>query len=760
MSHALYRLGRFAAHRPWRVIGIWLVLAVAVSAASAAAGRQLDDSIAVPGLDSQEATDLLSRAGSADAGLTAHIVATPDDPGTTFFDSEDARADLAAIHRRVAAVPNVISATDPAAAFAEGSDIATASGMVSPDGRVALVSLQYPVQELLSANDVERLKDAVEAERVGSHLQIEMGGDLLFAFEQPETGTNEIIGLVAAVLILLVAFGSFIAMGLPIGMAIFGLAISITSMSLLTHLVAIPSWSTQIGSMVGLGVGIDYALFLVSRHRELLGRGASVQEAAGRAVATAGLAVVFAGGTVVIAILGLAVAGIPFVTNGGIAISVIVATMVLASITLLPAFLGLAGHRIERSVLRRRHPLRSTTPHSSVSPRWQRWGTHVSAHAAPYAVGVVVMLLALSAPVLSLRLGFPDDGTLPESRTERRAYDLVADGFGAGVNGPLLIAVETHDDADVLGALEAAIAADHGIAAVAPAEVGAAGVATIVAIPTTSPQDAATLETVKRLRSEVLPDALGTSPARAHIGGATATWGDLGDRVEERLALFIAAVVVLSFVLLLIVFRSILVPLKAAFMNLLSIGAAYGVMVMIFQWGWGKELIGLEGPVPIIPFIPMFMFAILFGLSMDYEVFLLSRVREAHVATGDNERSVIHGIASTARVITSAALIMIAVFFAFAFADDPSIKMFGIGLATAVLVDATVVRLILVPATMKLLGEANWWLPAWLDRILPTVDIDGAAGEHAWPAGDLPEGDDAVVDLDADPPRPLVASSR
>jgi RND superfamily putative drug exporter len=413
------------------------------------------------------------------------------------------------------------------------------------------------------------------------------------------------------------------------------------------------------------------------------------------------------------------------VTNGGVAISVIVLTMVIASITLLPAFLGLAGHRVNGRRARRR----SASHGPALTSNWQRWGAHVSGHAAIYAIGVTVLLLALTAPVLALRLGFPDEGTLPESRTERRAYDLVADGFGPGTNSPLLIAVATAGDESVVEPLRAAIEADPGIAAVAPATIDSgAGVATLAAFPTTSPQDAATLATIKRLRSDVFPPVLAGSSAKAHVGGATATWGDMGDRVKERLPLFILAVTLLSFVLLMVVFRSVLVPLKAAALNLLSIGAAYGVMVMVFQWGWGMGLIGLEATVPIIPFIPMFMFAIVFGLSMDYEVFLLSRVREEYLATGDNDRSVIHGIASTARVITSAALIMISVFLAFALGDDPSTKMFGIGLATAVFVDATIVRMVLVPATMKLMGDANWWIPGWLDRLLPAIDIDGEAG--------------------------------
>ena len=340
---------------------------------------------------------------------------------------------------------------------------------------------------------------------------------------------------------------------------------------------------------------------------------------------------------------------------------------------------------------------------------------------------MTVLLLALTAPVLAIRLGTPDQGTLPESRTERRAYDLVADGFGAGINGPLVIAVDISQDGTVVEPLAAAIAADPGVVAVAPPEVNAeAGVATIVAFPVTSPQDDATVETIERLRAETLPSVLDDSPARAHIGGQTASFADLAGKITERLPWFIAAVIGLSFVLLTLVFRSVLVPLKAAILNLLSIGAAFGVLVAVFQWGWGKGLIGLEDTVPIVSFVPLFMFAVLFGLSMDYEVFLLSRVREEYLVSGDNDSSVIHGIAGTARVITSAALIMISVFGGFVFGTDPTIKMFGLGLAVAIFVDATIVRIVLVPATMKLMGDANWWMPAWLDRLLPTIDIEGA----------------------------------
>ena len=736
MSAVLYRIGRFSASRPWVLIGVWVTIAIVVVVAAGTAGSELEDSFEVPGLDSQVAVDLLSDAQSEQAGLTARLVATPVEDGATFFDSAAARDQLVVVRNAIEALPTVIGTSDPAGAVAAGQDAAVSSGAISADGRIALMTIQYPVIEELDAGDLGELKDAVAASSDGSQLRIELGGDLFQNFEDPGGGSAEMIGLLAAIVILLLAFGSIIAAGLPIGIALFGLGVGIASMSLIDYVVDIPSWAPDMATMIGLGVGIDYALLLVTRHREFLAEGLTVADAAGRAVATAGQAVIFAGGTVVIAILGLAVAGVPFMTAAGIATSIIVAMMVVASVTLLPAFLGLSGHWINRLGIHRRHGIGG-----GVGSGWQRWGRHVTGHAWPYAIGVTVLLLALSAPVLALRLGFPDEGTLPESRTERVAYDMIADGFGPGLNGPLVVAVDlaADGDASVVAPLSEAIAADPGIAAVAPADIDeGAGIATIVAFPTTSPQDDATFATVQRLRSDVFPEVLADTPVTAHVGGQTATFGDVADRVSQRLPWFIAAVVVLSVLLLTLVFRSVLVPIKAALLNLLSIGAAYGVLVMVFQWGWGMGLIGLETTVPIVSFIPMFMFAVLFGLSMDYEVFLLSRVREDYIATGDNDASVISGIASTARVITSAALIMICVFGGFVLGDDPTIKMMGLGLAVAIFVDATIVRIVLVPATMKLMGDANWWLPGWLDRILPTIDIEGESG--------LPERELEVAD--------------
>jgi RND superfamily putative drug exporter len=696
MRTSLDRMGRYAARRPWVVIGAWLVVAALVVAASGAFGKKLEESFGAPGVDSQSATELLSAAGADEAGLTAQVVVTPLDDTATFASAE-LRTALTRVRSMAAELPHVLGAGDP---------------VISPDGRVGLVRLQYPVLDELDPSDLEELKSFGAAAAAGSPLRIELGGDLFYAFEEGQAGLGEAIGLLAAMIVLLVAFGSIIAMGLPIGMALFGLALSISSLSLVTYLIELPSWAPVLGSMIGLGVGIDYALIIVTRHREFLARGLSVEESAGQAVATAGQSVLFAGGTVVIAILGLVVAGVPFMTAGGIAISLIVLTMVLASLTLLPAFLGVAGHWINRLRVRR--------VRSAPGPGWQRWAGHVSRHAVAYAIGATVLLLALAAPVLALRVGTPDEGALPVQRTERRAYDLVAAGFGAGSNGPLVVAVDISADPGVVQPLADAVAADPGIASVARPEVNlAAGVATLIAVPTTGPQDAATMTTVKRLRAEVFPSVLRQSPAKAHVGGQTAVQADVGERVNDRLPLFIGAVILLSVLLLTVVFRSVVVPLKAAVMNLLSIGASFGVVVMIFQWGWGSGLIGLESTIPILPFIPMFMFAVLFGLSMDYEVFLLSRIREEYDATGDTGAATVHGIATTGRVITSAALIMISVFTSFALTDDPTAKLFGLGLAAAVLIDATIVRLALVPALMTLLGPANWWLPAWLDRLLP-----------------------------------------
>jgi RND superfamily putative drug exporter len=752
MSKALHRLGRFAVRRRRAVLLAWLAAAALLWAGATGAGGAYSDDFRIPGVESQKALDVLAERFPEAAGGSAQVVVHTDDGDLAAPDHEPVVADLV---ERLGTMPGVVTAIDPQAV-----------GLVSDDGHTALVQVQYDEEPReLGDEAYERLEAAVEPAREAG-LQVELGGELPQFAEEVETGTAEMLGVIGAIAILLVAFGSVIAMGLPIGIAAFGLGCSTALILLGTTVFDLPAESGILATMIGMGVGIDYALFVVTRYRAELRSGLTVADAAGRANATAGQAVVFAGGTVVIAICGLALAGIPAVTAMGMASALVVAVMVLATVTLLPALLGFAGLRLKDATLpwaRRREAdeeeWRERLIRLGVSPdlrpnRWQRWGNHVTRHPWPWLVVGAAALLLVATPLLSMRLGQTDAGTNPPSSTTRKAYDLTADAFGPGFNGLLLLSVELSGDgtadAAALDALGRGLGADPSVAVAAPAEVNEAGDAAIVTvIPAAAPQDAETSELVHRIRDEIVPAALDGTGSEAYVGGLTAVFIDLSDKVASRLPVFIGAVVGLSFVLLMAVFRSVLVPLKAALMNLLSIGAAYGVVVAVFQWGWGKSLIGLDETVPIVSFVPMFMFAVLFGLSMDYEVFLLSRIREEHLEGRDNTASVITGISSTARVITSAALIMICVFAGFVFGPQPIVKMFGVGLATAVLVDATVVRVVLVPATMRLLGEANWWMPRWLDRLLPNLDIEGTGALPA-PELRLPPVDAAAPEGDGD----------
>ena len=512
-----------------------------------------------------------------------------------------------------------------------------------------------------------------------------------------------------AIIVLLVAFGSVVAMGLPIVTALMGIFVGAAAVGVLSAFMDVPEFSLILCAMIGLGVGIDYALFIVTRHRQHLHDGMSVEDSAGTAVATAGQAVLFAGTTVVIAILGLFLAGLPAISSMGAAVALVVTISMAAAITLLPGLLGLAGTKIDKlSIHRKKHVAKPAE--ETISGRWAH---HVGSHPVRYALVSLGTLCAIAIPALSMRIGTPDDGNAPNGTTQRTAYDQLAEGFGRGFNGPIQVVVEVPAAADktVVDRVHDALQADPGVAAVtAPVFNPAGDTAVLTANPTTAPQDERTDQLVRHLRSDVLPATVSGTEVKVSLTGQ-AMMTDLTDRITSRLPIFIAAVVAMSFLLLMIVFRSILVPLKAALMNLLSIAAAYGVLVAVFQWGWGAGLIGLHSTMPINPFLPLIMFAILFGLSMDYEVFLLSRVREEYVATGDNHEAVVRGLSSTARVITSAALIMISVFGAFVLGGDPNGKLFGVGLSVAVFLDATLVRMILVPATMSLLGRANWWLP-------------------------------------------------
>ncbi|HEX4818879.1 MAG TPA: MMPL family transporter [Acidimicrobiales bacterium] len=726
MSAFLYRLGRSCARHPFRVLGLWLVAAITVVSLQGQFGGRFENSFRVPGVESQRAADTLKEKFPSQSGKSARIV----------FHTTNGRVDdtndKAAIERTRAQLTSghdVAAVTDP---------FGPQSVAVSADGRTAYVDVAYTVDKFTNTHWNEATAAASVSRAAG--VQTDFTGELAQVVK--DDPSSELIGIAVAIIVLLIAFGSVVAMGLPIVTALMGVFVGAASVGLLTVFMDVPDFSLILCMMVGLGVGIDYALFVVTRHRQNLHDGMSVADAAGAANATAGMSVLFAGSTVVIAILGLFLAGLPAISSMGAAIAVVVIASMVAAVTLLPGLLGLVGTKIDKLSIHRKSHVNKPA-HATISGRWAH---HVGQHPVRYAVASFVALCVIAVPALSMHIGTPDDGNAAEGKTQRIAYDALADGFGKGFNAPIVAVVAVPDAADrvAVARVHDALQADPGVAAVTAPTFNAAGDTAVLTVnPTTGPQDEKTDALVRHLRADVLPATVAGTNAKALLTGqAMAT--DLAERLMDRLPIFIVAVVAMSFLLLMIVFRSVLVPVKAAVMNLLSIAAAYGVVVAVFQWGWGQGLIGLEHTVPINPFLPLMMFAILFGLSMDYEVFLLSRVREEYVATGDSHTSVVGGLSSTARVITSAALIMMSVFGAFVLGDDVNGKMFGVGLSVAVFLDATLVRMVLVPATMSLVGRANWWLPNWLDRILPHLDLEGGA-------------EDAVV-IETTPERELVAA--
>jgi RND superfamily putative drug exporter len=738
MTRSLYKLGVAAARRPWRMIAIWLIAAAAVFGANATWGGEFEDKFENPGADSQQAADALEERFPEFRATTARLVFHSDDG----FAAPEAREAVAGAVERAEGAPHVAFVTDP---------FDPAAPAVSEDGTIAfaVVNMDNGDGSSLPGHTADDLEEAVEPGEHGP-VTVEMGGELIDNRPEEPSGA-ETIGLAVAVVVLIVALGSVVAMSLPIGLALLALSAGLGGLGIMAGFLDTPEMTPTVAQMIGLGVGIDYCLFVLTRHRAFMAEGKSVAESAGRANATSGQAVLFAGMTVVVAICGLQLSGLPAIAALGYGTAIVVAASVLGAITLLPAFLGLVGHRIDglRARTRAKKKEHVVDPDATMAGRW---AARVGEKPVRYAVASFVLLVALAAPVLSLRIGFADAGADPEGQTNRQAYDLLEEGFGPGFNGPLLLSVDLEGaEPGAAEAVAAAVAADDGIAAVGAPIVNQAGdTAVIQAVPTTSPQDEATPDTVRRIRADVLPAAEEATGATVDVGGPTAVLVDMSEKVTSRLPIFIAAVVLLSFVLLTLVFRSVVVPAKAAVMNMLSIGASYGFIVAMFQWGWGKGLLGLEETIPINPFVPMMMFAILFGLSMDYEVFLLSRIREEYVRTRDNHESVVHGLAGTARVITSAAIIMVSVFAAFVLSPDPTVKMIGLGLAVAVFLDATVVRMILVPATMALMGNGNWWVPRWLDRILPHVDIEG--GSALDPVEDEEADDDEASDVTTDEP--------
>ena len=732
MSGMLEHLGRAAARHKWWFVVAWLVAAVAVGVLAKGLDGQETDNFRIPGAQSQQALDLLIRDFPTASGQSASVV-FQSDAGITSPKAQPAIAESVA---NLEKLPHVVSVTDPYGPLGPA--------IISKNGRITLVTVQFDVVAQKLPKDIYDQITAATAPAAAAGVRLAYGGAVIDYAHQPPQGNADLIGLLAAVVVLLFAFGSVVAMGLPITTALFGLAIGFSLIKIVAAFTDIGTLAPTLAQMIGLGVGIDYSLFIVSRYRENRALGMDIESAIGRSVATAGSAVLFAGTTVVIAICGLAVSGIPYVARLGYMSGVMVLVMMTAALTLLPAALAIVGNKIDKwkvpSLMHHADRAKAAGHPDPVSPRstvWEKWAHLVASHAWPFAVFAVAILLALAWPVISMRLGESDDGNLPSAATQRQAFDLIAVGFGQGANGPLLVVVslpEPNNGAPA-DAIAAAVKKTPGVAEVAPPQISPNGkVAQIAVIPTSAPDSEATANLVGTLRNTVLPQAIGNSGAQAYVGGLTATFIDIGDRISGRLLYFILAVVLLSFLLLMLVFHSILVPLTAAVMNLLSVGAAYGVTVAVFQWGWMKGLVGLQSTVPITAFVPMMMFAVLFGLSMDYQVFLLTRVREEYDKTGDTRLGVVRGLARTARVITSAALIMIFVFGAFVLNPTPEVKMFGLGLAVAVLVDATIVRMMLVPATMEILGDANWWFPKWLS-FLPRLDLEGSSEQSgAGPA--------------------------
>lgn len=734
VSGMLERLGRRAARHRWWFIGAWLVMAVVVIGFAIGLDAKLSDNFRIPDAQSQQALDLLEQDFPTQAGDNALVAFQATDD----IKSPTVQPAIAASVAALGKLPGVTSVTDPFGPLGGAA--------ISKNGQIAVVTVQFDTKAQNIEKSVFGQIEAATAPAVKAGAKVAYGGAVIDYLDQPPSGNADLIGLLAAVVILLFAFGSVVAMGLPILTALLGLGVGLSLIQIIASFTEVGTVAPVLATMIGLGVGIDYSLFIVTRYRENRALNVGLEAAVGRSVATAGSAVLFAGSTVVIAICGLAISGIPYVAKLGYMSGVVVAVMMLAALTLLPAIIAVVGNGIDRwkvpSLIH--HPDRAALARPAaaggdpISPRasvWERWATLVAKHAWPFAITGTIILLVIAWPVLSMRLGESDDGNLPTSATQRQAYDLVAEGFGPGTNGPLLVVVSLPSPGDdaVLADVASALGKTPGVKAVLPPQVSPnQAIAQIVVLPTTAPDSAETADLVGTLRSSVLPQAIGTSGAHAYVGGVTAAFIDIGNRISDRLPYFIGAVVLLSFFLLMLVFHSILVPLTAAVMNLLSVAAAYGATVAVFQWGWMKGLIGLQATVPIVAFVPMMMFAVLFGLSMDYQVFLLTRVREEYDKTGDTRLGVVRGLARTARVITSAALIMIFVFGAFVLNFSPEIKMFGLGLAFAVFVDATIVRMMLVPSIMEILGDANWWFPKWLS-FLPRLDIEGDGGVTSEP---------------------------
>jgi RND superfamily putative drug exporter len=706
------------AHRRITLIG-WLGILVAVSIGAGAVGTRISTNFTLPGTDTQRAVDLLDREFPAQAGDEDQIVLHAT---SGKVDTAALRAQISPMLREVAKAPHVTGLVSPFSS--QGADA------ISRDGRIAFATVDFDERaNELPKSATERVIAIAEAAS-SPQLQVELGGQAIKEAQQPSFGLTTLIGIVAAIIVLLISFGSLVAMGLPIVTALLGLGTGLGLIAFGSQVFDMPNFATELAVMIGLGVGIDYSLFIVTRFRENYSAGADVESAVVAAMDTSGRAVVFAGSTVIIALLGMFALGVSFLHGVAVAASLAVLMTMLSALTVLPALLSRFGARIRKPRKRRRgnsaaQPTAAAKA-DAASGFWPRWAALIQRHPWPAAVTGLAIMLALVAPVLTMDLGTSDAGNDPAGQTTRKSYDLLAEGFGRGFNGPLQVvaALPRPNDRTTLDRISAGLEADPGIVSVSPPQLTPDGrTAVLIAYPDSAPQDQATTDLVNNLRDTRMPPVEASTGATVLIGGATAAQIDFTHVLSGKLPLFIAIVVLLSGLLLLVVFRSLVIPIQAALMNLLSIGASLGVIVAIFQHGWLGGLFGVE-PGPIESFIPVMLFAIVFGLSMDYEVFLISRVHEDWTHTRDASGAVRRGLGSTGRVITAAATIMICVFLSFVLLDQREIKMFGLSLATAVFLDAFVVRSLLVPATLELLGRTTWILPSWMERRLPHLAIE------------------------------------
>ncbi len=712
-------------HRKTVIVG-WIVALIGVGMISGSVGSDFSEDFKLPASDSQEAFDLLESKFPAQSGDTATIVYKAPD-----VEAPAVKQKMEGVFVEAAKVPHVSEVASP---YDEDGAAAISDG-----GEIAYATVQFDTTtEKLETEDIERVMDAAQGAS-GGDLEVDIGGQPIEEVRAENEGGDSTfaIGLLAAVIVLLLTFGSAVAMGLPIITALFALGVGLSLVTLGTHVFDTAEFAPQLAAMIGLGVGIDYALFILTRFRNGLDEGLESRDAAIAAVDTAGRAVLFAGVTVIIALMGMMLLGLSFLYGVAVAAAIAVLFTMIAALTLLPALLTIAGRRVDRL---RIPGLGSRTASTAEDTRWFRWSREIQRRPVLSALLSGGLLIALCIPTLSLRLGSNDAGTDPAGTTTREAYDLLDEGFGAGFNGPFSIvaALPSKGDDASLTQLSKTLESEKGVAGTTAVVLNPAENTGVFEVyPTTSPQSEATTELLDHIRDDVIPPVEAQTGAQVHVGGITAIFEDFGTAIADKLPLFIGVVVLLSALLLMAVFRSILVPVKAVVMNLLSIGAAFGLIVAVFQWGWGASLIGVDSTGPIISFFPIFLFAIIFGLSMDYEVFLMSRIHEEWEHKKDATEAVTRGLALTGRVITAAAAIMVTVFASFMIGEDRIIKLFGLGLAAAVFIDAVIIRSVLVPAVMQLFGKRAWWLPAWLDGILPRLHVEPAEGDPS-PTGEHP----------------------